>query len=92
MTYPIRSKRVGAIGASMLLTALALAACGGGSSGDAPVTAAAASDSVPASAGTSVQGFVDFQTSLAATDSAEALKLQGFLAPNDDTAEPFAIR
>ena len=92
MTYPIRSKRVGAVGGSMLLTALALAACGGGSGGDAPVAAAAASDSVPASAGESVQAFVDFQTSLAASDSAEALKLQGFLPPNDDTAEPFAVR
>ena len=91
MTHLTHLKRIGTIGGSVLLTALALAACGGGSS-DEPMTAAAASGSIPASAGASVQGFVEFQTSLAATDSAEALKLQSFLPPNDDSAEPFAIR
>lgn len=88
MTYSIRVKQVGMRGAVLLLAAAALAGCGGG---DEPVAPAAEADSVPQSAGASAQSFVDYQKGLAASDTAEPLKLQGFVPPADETSEPFSI-
>lgn len=95
MTYSNRLKRIGALGASVLLAAFALGGCGGGSGSAemaAPAAAAADSESVPPSAGASVQALVDFQQGLAASNVTEPLKMSSFLAPNSDTAEPFAIK
>ena len=93
MSNSIGSMRVGAIGASALLAAIAVGGCGGGSSsGPPPATATAtAVDSVSPSAATSVQALVDYQKSLQATESTEPMKTQGFLAPNNETSEPFAL-
>lgn len=80
------------VGASALVAAFALVGCGGGSSSSGPPLAVAATaDSVPPSAAASVQGLVDYQKSLGASETTEAIQVQGFLAPTDETSEPFAI-
>lgn len=93
MTHSIRLKSVASIGAPVLLALFALTGCGGGDNGEAPAPAAAAAEagSVPSSAGTSVQALVDYQRGMAASNDTEPLTMSGFLAPNSDTAEPFAI-
>ena len=96
MSNTHRLKRRCVAGAPVLLAALALAGCGGGSGSSsetaAPAAAVADAESVPPGAAASVQSLVDFQQGLAASNTTEPLKVSGFLPPNSDTAEPFAIK
>jgi len=73
----------------MTLAALAaatlLAACGGGGHDDPPATS-----EVPASASTSVGGFVDYLKKLVASsaDTLEPVDTAAVTPPADDTSEP----
>lgn len=75
-----------------------LSACGGGSGADAmsvqapATTASAASDgTVPAAAGTSDQSFADYQKALSPTDTTNALSVNGFTPPADETSLPIPV-
>lgn len=74
------------------LAALLLAACGGGGGGaePAPVPPQAATE-VPASAGASVQAFVDYLGALPAEDRRDALGVDAVEPPTSDTTEPAAL-
>ncbi len=71
---------------------LGLSACGGGG-GDEVSRASpdAADETVPASALSTWQTFIDYQQKLNVSDSIEPLKLQQLLPPIDDTIEPVPI-
>ena len=93
MTCSIGLKNFGAIAAPVLFAVMAVAGCGGGNSGEmaAPPAAVTVPDSVPPSAGASVQAMFDFQQGLTATNSSEPLTTVGLLPPTSDTAEPFPV-
>ena len=76
----------------LLAAASVLAACGGGSNEEATAAAEDATGRVPAGATSSIEAFVGFVGSQAATDQAEPLSLQGTTPPISDTAEPNGSR
>lgn len=75
--------------------ALVLSACGGGGgeagAPQATATPAAADGAVPAAAGASMQSFVDYQKTMQSSETSDALSLQYFTPPADDTSLPFPI-
>ncbi len=73
---------------------LTLALSGGGGSGGSDASASvgpAVAETVPVSALTSTETFVNYQKALTESDTIEPLTLQQLLPPIDDTAEPFSI-
>jgi hypothetical protein len=68
-----------------LAAAAILAACGGGGHDDPPATS-----EVPASASTSVGGFVDYLKKLVASaaDTLEPVDTAAVTGPTDETSEP----
>jgi hypothetical protein len=92
MTYSMRLKRAGALGATLLAVA-ALGGCFGGGDDDddddggtPPVT-----DTVPGSAGATVTSFIDYLKGLAVSDTTEPLLLTDFTAPTSETDEPVGL-
>ncbi len=88
----IRAPRTVALGLGWLV----LSACGGGGGSDgqaaAPAApAAAAPASVPAAASASVQGLMDWASTLPRDDTGEPLATGTFNPPVDDSAEPMPI-
>ena len=78
----------------LAVAVLALAACGGGGGGGeaAPETPAPApSNRVPSSASASTNAFVQYSSTLAASESAEPLEVDQFTPPTSETEEPQTV-
>ena len=76
----------------LAVAVLALAACGGGGGDAAPeMPAPAPSNRVPNSASASTNAFVQYTSSLAASESAEPLEVDQFTAPTTETEEPQTV-
>ncbi len=74
--------------------ALVLSGCGGGSDGSSSTptaTPTVADGTVPAAAGASDQSFVDYQKTMQTSETSNALSLQDFTPPADETSFPFPI-
>lgn len=74
----------------LVVVALSLSACGGGGGG----SGSAVADNVPpASAGTSIAGFVTYLQSLtsASSETADPVDVSDFVAPASETDEPTSI-
>ena len=81
---------------SCLLAAalLALAACGGGGGGEAVVPETPApppSNRVPNSASASTNAYVQYTSSLSASESTEPLEVEQFTPPTSETEEPQTV-
>ena len=85
------SPRVRRLGGLTVLSALALAGCGGGSDNATQDAAAAATGTVPDSAAASTENLVAFELALKPDDRAEPLALGDLKLPTDDRAEPTAL-
>ena len=81
-------KSLGVLGAAAVLTILA--SCGGSSDNGNPTPTPPVSNTPPASAGTSVDGFIAFLKTVVPTfpENTEPLDVVTFVAPVSDNTEP----
>lgn len=95
-------KQGGRLAVAVLFTVAGLAACGGGSDSpspapapapgsSAPAPAPAASNTVPASAGTSVAAYIAYIRGLKSDNTSEPVGIGQFTAPVDNTAPPTSL-
>ncbi len=93
-------KKGGRLAVAALFTAAGLAACGGGSDSPAPAPspgagapapAPAASNTVPASAGTSAAAFIAYIRGLKTDETSEPVGIGQFTAPVDNTSPPTGL-
>ena len=76
----------------LAVAAMALAACGGGGGeAAAPETPAPPSNRVPNSASASTNAYVQYSSTLAASEAAEPLEVDQFTPPTSETEEPQTV-
>jgi len=73
---------------SALALSAGLAACGGGSSGDA---VPGASNEVPVSATASIASFIEYAGSVMRSETAEPLSVDNARPPTSETDEPISV-